>query len=168
MFKENRFNENRFMENGFKENGFKKNGFMENTNDMNFPVLTPAVINVSNMDFKKVKEKKKNINKNTKNIREGWVKLYYENGKIVKKYGLVRKDPPPHPPYPKSLEEKFSETIVKMRENWELYNEVHGYEVDYDYYNDQNEYESDTELNNQEYDDLMNEELIDSMYTRDD
>ena len=137
--------------------------FKENTKDMNFPVLTPAVINVSNIDFKKVKEKKNN--KKTKNVR--WVKLYYENGKIVKKYGLVRKDPSP-PRETKSIEEKFSETIVKMRENWELYNEVHGYDVDYDYYNDQNEYESDTELNNYNYDDLMNEELIDSMYTRDD
>jgi len=141
--------------------------FKENTNDMNFPVLTPAVINVSNMDLKKVKEKNKNINNNTKNIREGWVKLYYENGKIVKKYGLVRKYRSPSQ-QTKSLEENFSETIVKMREKWELYNEVHGYDVDYDYYNDQNEYESDTELNNYDYDDLMNEELIDCMYTRDD
>ena len=138
--------------------------FNENTKDMNFPVLTPAVINVSNMDFKKIKEGNKNMNKTT-NIRDGWVKLCYENGKIVKQYGLVKKYPPSQT---KSLEEKFSETIVKMRENWELYNEVHGYDVDYDYYNDQNEYESDTELNNYNYDDLMNEELIDSMYTRDD
>ena len=101
-------------------------------------------------------------------LKEGWVKLYYKNNKIIKEYRPVRK------PFirkkhtikkEKSLDKEFSEVIEKMRERWEAYNEEKGYEVDYDYYCDKNEYESEPEIEDEDYD--MNDVLINDVYGED-
>jgi hypothetical protein len=101
-------------------------------------------------------------------LKEGWVKLYYKNNKIIKEYRPIRKSfirKKDTIKKEKSLDQEFSETILKMRQRWEAYNEEKGYEVNYDYYYDKNEYESEPDVDEEEED--MNDDLIGDIYGED-
>tara|TARA_E500000178_G_scaffold329224_1_gene359924 strand:+ start:266 stop:718 length:453 start_codon:yes stop_codon:yes gene_type:complete len=131
--------------------------------DGDFPVLTQAIIKECKLNFKDLKSPDED---KEKEIKDGWTKLYYKNNKIIRKDNPVKK--PKQTTKLKrelTLEEKFCETIVKMRERWETYNMENGYEVDYDYYCDRNEYDSEPEdaSDVDEYYD-MNEDLIENKH----
>ena len=118
-----------------KKNQFRKEGNFVNK-IMDFPELAPAVKEETTvLDYKNLKHIEKEDDEN--NIADGWVKMYYKNGKIVKEYGRVWN---PKPAYIETAHEAFTRVIGNMRERWEEYNEEE-LEIDYDYYWDKNEYE---------------------------
>jgi hypothetical protein len=135
-----------------------------NVKDCDFPVLTHAIIKECKLNFKDLKNPYED--KEEKEIEKGWTKLYYKNNKIIREDNPVKKQKLKQTFKREStLEEKFCETIVKMRERWETYNIEKGYEVDYDYYCDKNEYDSEPEPTSDadEYYD-MNEDLIENKH----
>ena len=137
-----------------KKNLFRKEGEFVNKK-MDFPELAPTTIQEKTaLDYKNLKHIEKEEDKNK--IPDGWVKLYYKNGRIVKEYGRIwtRK-----PKYIESPEEGFTRVIGIMRERWEKYNEDNDLEVDYDFYWDKNEYEE--ESNDEAPESIMNEQLLD-------
>lgn len=137
-----------------KKNLFRKEGEFVNRK-MDFPELAPTTIQEKTaLDYKNLKHIEKEEDKNK--IPDGWVKLYYKNGKIVKEYGRIWK---PKPKYIESPDESFTRVIGTLREKWEKYNEDNDLEVDYDFYWDKNEYEEET--NDEAPESIMNEQLLD-------
>ena len=139
-----------------KKNQFRKEGNFVNRT-MDFPELAPAVKQeTSVLDYKNLKHIEKEEDKNK--IADGWIKLYYKNGKIVKEYGRIWK---PKPKYIEPADEAFTRVIGNMRERWEGDDDEQGIEIDYDYYWDKNEYEEAKEEKERAEMNEMNSELID-------
>ena len=127
------------------------------TPKMDFPELAPTVKQEKTvLDYKNLKHIEKE--EDEKKIPDGWVKLYYKNGKIVKEYGRIWK---PKPKYIETPNEAFTRVIGNMREKWEKFNEEQGLEIDYDFYWEQNEYEEEKERDEINEINEMNSELID-------
>ena len=123
-----------------KKNMFRKESDFVNRK-MDFPELAPTVKQEeTTLDYKNLKHIEKEEDKNK--IPDGWVKLYYKNGKIVKEYGRIWNA---KPKYRESATEGFTRVIGIMRERWEQHNEDNELEIDYDYYWEQNEYEEEEE-----------------------
>lgn len=125
---------------------------------MDFPELAPATKQETTvLDYKNLKHIEKEEDKNK--IPDGWVKLYYKNGKIVKEYGRVWK---PKPKYIETADEAFARVIGNMRERWEKYNEEQELEIDYDFYWEQNEYEEEPAEAPDTPETIMNENLVEN------
>ena len=140
-----------------KKNRFRKEGNFVNKT-MDFPELAPAVKQETTvLDYKNLKHIEKAEDEN--NIPDGWVKMYYKNGKIVKEYGRVWR---PKPKYIETADEGFTRVIGNMRERWEKYNEEDELEIDYDFYWEQNEYEDPPSETPESQENAMNEKLVEN------
>ena len=130
--------------------------------EMEFPELSrPVVEKKVILDYKNMKE----IEEQKEKVKEGWVKIYYKDNKIVKEYGKV-----PHTKIKKIKQEKnydnqVQEVIKSMITRWEYEDKLKENEINYYYYYDQNEYETEDEYEQQEQD--MNEELIEDLLNED-
>ena len=130
--------------------------------EMEFPDLSrPVVEKKVILDYKNMKE----IEEQKEKVKEGWVKIYYKDNKIVKEYGKV-----PHTKIKKIKQEKnyqneVQEVIKSMITRWEYEDKLKENEINYYYYYDQNEYETEDEYEQQEQD--MNEELIEDLLNED-
>lgn len=131
--------------------------------EMEFPDLSrPVVEKKVILDYKNMKE----IEEQKEKVKEGWVKIYYKDNKIVKEYGKV-----PHIKIKKIKQEKnyqneVQEVIKSMITRWEYEDKLKENEIDYYYYYyNENEYETEDEYELQEQD--MNEELIEDLLNED-
>lgn len=140
-----------------KKNLFRKKDDFVNKK-MDFPELAPTTNKETTaLDYKNLKHIEKEEDKNK--IPDGWVKLYYKNGKIVKEYGRVWRA---KPKYIETSDEAFTRVIGNMRERWEKYNEQQELEVDYDFYWEQNEYEEEPPESPESQENVMNENLVEN------
>ena len=142
--------------NSKRKKGIKVNDEMEFP-DLSRPVVEKKVI----LDYKNMKE----IEEQKEKVKEGWVKIYYKDNKIVKEYGKV-----PHIKIKKIKQEKnyqneVQEVIKSMITRWEYEDKLKENEIDYYYYYNENEYETEDEYELQEQD--MNEELIEDLLNED-
>ncbi len=126
-----------------------------------FPDLSRSIVKEKLiLDYKNMKE----IEEQKEKVKEGWVKIYYKDNKIVKEYGKV-----PHTKIKKKQEKNYQnevqEVIKSMITRWEYEDKLKENEIDYYYYYNKNEYETEYEYELQEQD--MNEELIEDLLNED-
>jgi hypothetical protein len=140
-----------------KKNLFRKKDDFVNRK-MDFPELAPTTNKETTaLDYKNLKHIEKE--EDEKKVPDGWIKLYYKNGKIVKEYGRVWRA---KPKYIETPDEAFTRVIGNMRERWEKYNEEQELEVDYDFYWEQNEYEEEIPESPESQENVMNENLVEN------
>jgi hypothetical protein len=140
-----------------RKSQFKKKDEFVNKK-MDFPELAPAAKQETTLlDYKNLKHIEKEEDENK--VPDGWVKLYYKNGKMVKEYGRVWK---PKSKYIETADEAFARVIENMRERWEKYNEEQELEIDYDFYWEQNEYEEEPPETPETPENIMNENLVEN------
>tara|TARA_B100000424_G_C22886010_1_gene471409 strand:+ start:660 stop:1109 length:450 start_codon:yes stop_codon:yes gene_type:complete len=130
--------------------------------ELEFPDLsTPVVEKKVILDYKNMKE----IEEQKEKVKEGWVKIYYKDNKIIKEYGKVSHKKIKKIKQEKNYQNEVQEVIKSMITRWENEDKLKENEIDYYHYYDENEYETEDEYELQEQD--MNGELIEDLLNED-